>query len=99
MLAPTLHPGDIVICDNLSVHKNTKARATIEKRGAELRYLPAYPPDLNPTEMVFAKIKALVRSVAAICADTLCTAIALALTAFTPKECAQYLQHAGYAST
>ena len=42
MLAPTLHPGDIVICDNLSVHENTKARATIEERGAEPRFLPAY---------------------------------------------------------
>jgi len=41
MLAPTLSPGDIVICDNLSVHKNAKARAVIEARGAELRFLPA----------------------------------------------------------
>jgi len=99
MLAPTLRPGDIVICDNLSVHKNTKARATIEKCGAELRFLPAYSPDLNPIEMVFAKIKALVTSAAARCADTLCTAIASALTAFTPQECARYFRHAGYAST
>lgn len=99
MLAPTLSPGDVVICDNLSVHKNAKARAAIEARGAELRFLPAYSPDLNPIEMVFAKLKALVRNAAARCADTLCSAIASALAAFTPQECARYLRHAGYAST
>jgi len=99
MLAPTLQPGDIVICDNLSVHKNAKARAAIEARGAELRFLPAYSPDLNPIEMVFARLKALVRSAAPRCADSLCSAIASALTAFKPKECARYLRHAGYAST
>ena len=99
MLAPTLHPGDIVICDNLSVHKNARARAAIKARGAELRFLPAYSPDLNPIEMVFAKLKALVRSAAARCADTLCSAIASALSAFTPEECARYLRQAGYAST
>ena len=46
MLVPTLSAGDVVICDNLSVHKNAKARAAIEARGAELRFLPAYSPDL-----------------------------------------------------
>lgn len=54
-LAPTLAPDDIVICDNLNVHKNV--RAAIEARGAQLRFLPPYSPDLNPIEMVFAKIK------------------------------------------
>lgn len=99
MLAPTLAAGDIVICDNLSVHKNARARAAIEARGAELRFLPAYSPDLNPIEMVFAKIKALVRSAAARCADTLCVALASALADFTANECANYIRHAGYAST
>ena len=99
MLVPTLSAGDIVICDNLSVHKNARARAAIKARGAELRFLPAYSPDLNPIEMVFAKLKAIVRSAAARCADTLCNAIASALAAFTPQECALYLRHAGYAST
>ena len=60
-LAPTLSTGDIVICDNLNVHKNAQARSVIEARGAKLRFLPAYSPDLNPIEMVFARIKAIVR--------------------------------------
>jgi transposase len=98
MLAPTLSPGDLVICDNLSVHKTAKARAAIEARGADLRFLPACSPDLNPIEMVFAKLKARIRSAAARCADALCSAAASALNAFNPEECARYLRHAGYAS-
>lgn len=95
MLAATLSPGDLVICDNLSVHKNAKARAAIEARGAQPRFLPACSPDLNPIEinrafkrtggvhaLMFAKPKALVRTAAARCADTLCSAIASALDAF-----------------
>jgi len=99
LLAPTLSPGDLVICDNLSVHKTAKARAATQARGAELRFRRAHAPDLNPLDMVFAKLKARVRSAAARCADTLCSAIASALNAFNPQECARYLRHAGYAST
>lgn len=98
-LAPTLSKGDIVICDNLNVHKNAQARTAIEVRGAELRFLPAYSPDLNPIEMVFAKIKAIVRSAAARCFDTLCDAIEAALSAIPRDECANYLRHAGYEPT
>ena len=98
-LAPTLDTGDIVICDNLNVHKNATARAAIEARGAELRFLPAYSPDLNPIEMLFAKIKALTRSAAARCFNTICEAIAKALDAVPDAECSNYLRHAGYAPT
>lgn len=55
MLAPTLVPGDIVIMDNLPAHKQVAVRIAIEARGAELRYLPPYSPDLNPIEMAFSK--------------------------------------------
>jgi transposase len=98
-LAPTLTAGGIVICDTLDVHKNARARAAIEARGAELRFLPAYAPDLNPIEMVLAKRKALVRSATARCAETLCTALKSALEAITPEECANDIRHAGYGST
>lgn len=98
-LAPTLKAGDIVICDNLNVHKNAVARQAIKAQGAKLRFLPAYSPDFNPIEMLFAKIKALVRSEAARCFDTLCTAIGKALDAVTPDECSNYLIHAGYDPT
>lgn len=95
-LAPALNEGDIVICDNLSVHKNAAARAAIEARGAQLRFLPAYSPDFNPIEMLFAKIKALIRSAAPRCFDRLWKAIGKALDAVSPEECANYLAHAGY---
>jgi transposase len=99
-LAPTLREGDIVVCDNLSVHKTARARAAIEARGAELRFLLAYSPDLNPIEMMFAKIKALVRSAASRRFESLANASepGAALEAVTPDECAAYLRHAGYHS-
>jgi transposase len=56
-LAPTLGPGDLVIMDNLGAHKVQGVRDAIEARGARLRYLPPYSPDLNPIEQVFAKLK------------------------------------------
>ena len=62
MLEPHLHPGDIVIADNLSAHKVAAVRQAIERVGATLCYLPPYSPDLNPIELCFAKLKALVRA-------------------------------------
>ena len=62
ILVPTLHPGDIVIADNLSAHKVAGVRQAIERVGATLCYLPPYSPDLNPIELCFAKLKALVRA-------------------------------------
>ena len=98
-LAPTLSKGDIVICDNLNVHKNARARAAIEACGAEMRFLPAYSPDLNPIEMLFAKIKSIARSAAGRCFDTICDAIAKALNDVPETECSNYLRHAGYDPT
>lgn len=99
VLAPTLSPGDVVICDNLNVHKNAAARQAIEQRGARLEFLPSYSPDLNPIEMLFSKLKALVRDAAAECFDSLCDAIKNALAAVPPEECANYLGHIGYRPT
>jgi len=72
-------------------------RKLIEARGAKLIYLPPYSPDLNPIEMVFAKLKALLRKAAERTRDALWHRIGLLLDAFTPTECANYLAHAGYA--
>jgi transposase len=65
ILAPALRRGDIVFMDNVSVHKVVGVREAIEARGAILVYLPAYSPDLNPIEQVFAKLKAILRKIAA----------------------------------
>lgn len=71
VLAPELRRGDLVVMDNLSSHKGKRAREAIESRGAELVFLPPYSPDLNPIEMVFSKIKQLLRSLACRTAGTL----------------------------
>jgi transposase len=96
-LAPTLRPGDRVICDNLSSHHVTGVREAIEARGAIFLPLPPYSPDLNPIEQVFAKLKALLQKAAARTVEALHTALAEALEHFSPSECARYLSGAGYA--
>lgn len=95
-LAPTLAPGDVVVMDNLAAHKVAGIREAIEAKGAELAYLPAYSPDLNPIEQVFAKLKALLRRAGARRVDDLWRAIGRCLDAFTPTECANYLANSGY---
>ena len=95
-LAPTLSAGDIVILDNLSAHKVTRAREVIEATGATVLFVPPYSPDFNPIEQAFAKIKALLRKTAARTPEVLETAIANALEAFTPDECANYFANSGY---
>ena len=89
-------PGDIVVADNLQCHKGAAVRATIEARGAGLWLLPAYSPDLNPIEQVFAKLKALIRTVAPRTLDDLWTAIGRSLSRFTASECSNYLANSGY---
>ena len=96
MLAPTLAPGDVVIMDNLSSHKNADVRKTIEAKRATLLYLPPYSPDLNPIEQAFAKLKALLRKAGARTITTLWNTIGNLLDRFAPAECANYLAHAGY---
>ncbi len=98
-LAPTLAPGDIVVCDNLQCHKSPGVRAAIEARGAELRFLPPYSPDLNPIEQVFAKLKALVRAAEPRGRDTLWDTIGRSLDRFHATECANYLANSGYPRT
>ena len=95
-LAPTLDPGDIVVMDNLPAHKVKGAREAIEKAGAILLFLPPYSPDCNPIEKAFAKLKAFLRKAAARTVPALHAAIAEALDAFSPQECANYFTNSGY---
>jgi transposase len=97
-LAPTLGPGDIVIADNLGSHKGLPARQLIRDAGAHLLFLPPYSPDLNPIEMVFAKLKTLFRKADERTVDTSWRRVGNLLDAFTPAECQNYFRHAGYAS-
>ena len=98
-LVPTLSPGDIVILDNLGSHKGKAVRAAIRAAGAKLLFLPAYSPDLNPIEQLFAKLKTLLRKAAERTVEATWRRIGTLLDHFTPRECANYLRNSGYAST
>jgi transposase len=96
-LVPELRPGDIVIMDNLPSHKVAGVGEAIEAAGASLLYLPPYSPDLNPIELVFSKLKSLLRKAAARTIESLWAQLAHSLHAFTPQECRNFFRHAGYA--
>ncbi len=96
VLVPELSPGDIVVMDNLPVHKPTAVRAAIEAAGAELRFLPPYSPDFNPIEMAFSKLKSILKKAAARTKDDLWRAIGQAIDTFSPAECGNYFSAAGY---
>ena len=99
ILAPTLAPGEIVFMDNMGSHKSPQVRAIIEAKGARLIYLPPYSPDLNPIEMAFSKLKALLRKAAPRSTEDLWNEIALAIRKYTPQECQNYFKADGYDAT
>ena len=96
VVVPELRAGDVVVMDNLSSHRVRGVREAIEEAGGECLYLPPYSPDFNPIEQAFAKVKALLRQVAARSVEGLWQAVGEALDAFSPEECANYFRHAGY---
>ncbi len=85
-----------MVLDNLPAHKVTAARKAIGQAGATLLFLPPYSPDFNPIEQAFAKLKALLRKAAVRTLAALEDALAKALDAFTPPECASYFTNSGY---
>lgn len=95
-LVPMLRPGDIVMMDNLSVHKVVGVREAIQAAGATLHYLPSYSPDLNPIERCWSKLKALLRSAGARTREALDSAIAEAMKAITAADAAGWFTHGGY---
>jgi transposase len=96
VLAPTLEPGDIVIMDNLSVHKNLEARAAIKAAGAQVWDLPPYSPDLNPIEKMWSKVKALLRKEKARDPETLYHAIANAFAKISLSDTRNWFASCGY---
>ena len=99
VLVPDLRPGDVVVMDNLSSHKGPRVQQMIQAKGARLLFLPPYSPDFNPIEMVFAKLKALLRKAAERTVEGLWTTIGKLLDAFAPGECANYFAASGYDAT
>lgn len=95
-LVPSLHPGQVVILDNLSAHKSATAREAIEAAGCELRFLPAYSPDFNPIELAFAKFKSRLRVAAARDPEALQVATATAIDRITPADARAFYAHCGF---
>jgi transposase len=95
-LVPTLRRGDIVVADNVSFHKVAGVEEAIKARGAELRLLPEYSPDLNPIEMVFHTLKALLRKAAERTVNRLERCVRSFIRGLKPSECAGYFRHCGY---
>ena len=96
-MAPELQPGDIVIWDNLSIHKDPDVVAAIKATGARLEFLPPYSPELNPIEEAWSKVKTFLRVVKARTFDTLVDGLGEALRAVSPTDCLGWFEHAGYA--
>ncbi|MEM7213731.1 MAG: IS630 family transposase [Pseudomonadota bacterium] len=96
VLAPTLRSGDVVILDNLPAHKSAVARKILKDIDAWFLFLPKYSPDLNPIEMAFSKLKALIRKAAARTYDELWKAVGTVCSLFTPDECYNFFRAAGY---
>jgi transposase len=100
VLIPALlreRPGAVVVMDNLAAHKAACVRAALDRAGISYRYLPAYSPDMNPIELAWSKLKALLRSVGARTREALEQAIPGALAAVTPRDAHGWFRHAGYA--
>jgi transposase len=96
VLVPTLRPGDIVVMDNLSPHKSDPTTALIVHAGAEVLFLPAYSPDLNPIEKMWSKIKSLLRAAEARTSAELMAAIGHALARVTPQDALGWFASCGY---
>ncbi len=96
LLLPSLVPGQIVVMDNLSVHKGARVRQLIEGRGCQLLFLPAYSPDFSPIEETFSKIKATLRRIGARTREALEEALAQALEMVTSQDAHGWFAHCGY---
>jgi transposase len=96
VLIPSLHPGQVVIWDNLNVHKSATAQRLIEGCGCQLLWLPPYSPDFTPIEQAFSKLKTTLRRAKARTRDTLDEAITAALSTITAADATGWFAHCGY---
>jgi transposase len=96
VLAPTLQAGDILVLDNLAVHKQACVQATIEARGARVEFLAPYSPDFNPIELCWAKVKPLLKRAKAMTKEALLDALATAFRAVSVDDISHWMRHCGY---
>jgi len=96
VLLPTLRPGDVLVMDNLSAHKDRQSLGMFKEAGVIVRFLPAYSPDYNPIELMWSKVKSLLRKAEARTNEALLLAIGTALSEVTAKDATHWLAHCGY---
>lgn len=99
VLAPVLARGDVVVMDNLTAHKGAQIKQLIEAAGATVLYLPPYSPDFNPIEMIWSKVKRVLRTIAARTVDALHQAFGQAFAAVTRSDISGCFDHCGYATS
>jgi transposase len=97
-LLPTLRRGDVVVMDDLGAHYATGVRELVERAGAEIVYMPAYSPDLNPIELCWSKLKNLLKMSGARTNATLASRIQVAADFITRTDCRNWFKHFGYAA-
>ena len=96
VLLPGLLKGQIVVMDNLRVHKSARVRHLIEEQGCQLLFLPAYSPDFSPIEETFSKLKTALRRAGARTRETLQEAICQALLMVAAQDAHGWFRHCGY---
>ena len=99
ILVPSLQEGQMVVMDNLRVHKTARVRQLIEEKGCQLRFLPASSPDFSPIEEAFSKLKTVLRRSKARTRETLEEAIVQALLTVTSQDAHGWFEHGGYLSS
>lgn len=97
LLIPNLHPGDIVVMDNLSAHKRADVIAAIRAVGADVLFLPPYSPDFNPIEKAWSKLKEILRRASTLTRDAFDGAVAMAMDQISREDIRAWTEHAGYA--
>jgi len=100
-LGPALRPGQVVVLDNLSIHKDARVRAAVEATGCRLVFLPPYSPDCSPIEFAFAKVKAALRKAGARAQGALDAAAPQgvcdrAVATITAQDARGFFRHCGY---
>lgn len=96
VLGPTLAPGDVVVLDNLRVHKAPGVAEAVATFGARLLFLPPYSPDFTPVELAFSKLKTSLRTAQARTRDTLTQALQEALDWISETDAKNWFDHCGY---
>ena len=95
ILLPVLHPGQLVVMDNLNIHKSQRVRQLIERAGCRVWFLPTYSPDLNPIEKAWSKLKEYLRRIGARTRESLEQAIGQGLDTITAQDAVHWFRHCG----